>query len=79
MFNIPLAENSLDVVYSSHSLEPNGGYKELLIKECFRVAKKAVVFVEPIFEFASIEGQKRMLNHGYIKGLHNIAKKMNGT
>ena len=76
MFNIPIAENSVDVVYSSHSLEPNGGYEELLMKECFRVAKKAVVFVEPIFEFATLEGQKRMLNHGYIKGLYNIAKKM---
>lgn len=77
MFNIPLADNSVDVVYSSHSLEPNGGNEEILMKECFRVARRAVVFVEPIYEFATLEGKKRMEKHGYIKGLYKVAQNMN--
>ena len=77
MFHIPLAENSIDVVYSSHSLEPNGGSEEILMKECFRVARRAVVFVEPIYEFATPEAKKRMQKHGYIRGLYKIAEKMN--
>ena len=34
LFNIPLADNSIDVVYSAHSLEPNGGREEEAIAEC---------------------------------------------
>ena len=77
IFNIPLADNSIDVLYSSHSLEPNGGYEEILIKECVRVARKAVILVEPIYELATSEGKKRMMHHGYIRGLYDTAKKLN--
>ena len=76
MFNIPLANNSVDVVYSSHSLEPNAGHEETLLKECYRVARKAVVLIEPIYELASNKAKKRMREHGYISGLHNVAKNL---
>ena len=76
MFNIPLANNSIDIVYSSHSLEPNAGYEETLLKECYRVARKAVILIEPIYELASNKAKKRMKEHGYISGLHNVAKNL---
>ena len=74
--NIPLPDNSVDIVYSSHSFEPNRGSEEIMILECMRVAKKAVVIVEPIYELASQEAQMRMNRHGYVKGLHEIAKRL---
>lgn len=79
LFHIPLADNSIDVVYSSHSLEPNGGNEELLVAECLRIARKSVVLVEPIYELASSEAQARMRNHGYVRGLRGVAKKLDCT
>jgi ubiquinone/menaquinone biosynthesis C-methylase UbiE len=74
LFHIPLADNSIDVVYSSHSLEPNGGHEERLVAECLRVARKSVVLVEPIYELASAEAQERMRHHGYVRGLREVAE-----
>lgn len=74
LFYIPLADNSIDVVYSPHSLEPNGGYEQHLVAECLRVARKSVVLVEPIYELASTEAQARMRNNGYVRELLEVAE-----
>jgi ubiquinone/menaquinone biosynthesis C-methylase UbiE len=76
IFNIPLADESIDVLYTSHSLEPNGGKEKEAISELCRVAKKAVVLVEPIFELASDEAKLRMTSHGYVKGLARVAREL---
>jgi SAM-dependent methyltransferase len=76
LFHIPLEDNSIDVVYSSHSLEPNGGREEEAIAECLRVARRAVVLVEPIYELASSEAQARMRHHGYVRGLRETAERL---
>jgi ubiquinone/menaquinone biosynthesis C-methylase UbiE len=73
LFQIPLADNSIDVVYSSHSLEPNGGREEAAIAECLRVARRAVVLVEPIYELVTDEARARMDRHGYVRGLRDTA------
>jgi ubiquinone/menaquinone biosynthesis C-methylase UbiE len=76
LMNIPLEENSVDIVFSSHSLEPNGGMEECALRECLRVARKAVVLVEPIYELASKEAQERMRHHGYVQGLRETAERL---
>lgn len=75
LFHIPLADSSIDVVYTSHSLEPNGGMEEAAIRELLRVARKEVVLVEPIYELASAAGRERMAAHGYVRGLKAAAEK----
>lgn len=76
LFSIPLADNSIDVIYTSHSLEPNGGRESAAITELLRVARKAVVLVEPLYELAPEQAQKRMAEHGYIRGLKSTAEKL---
>jgi len=76
LFEIPLGDSSVDVVYTSHSLEPNGGREERAIAELLRVARHAVVLVEPIYELAGPEAQARMMHHGYVRGLRQTAERL---
>jgi SAM-dependent methyltransferase len=69
LFNIPLGDATVDVVYTSHSLEPNGGREVEALRELTRVARKAVVVIEPIYELASDAAQRRMAAHGYVRNL----------
>jgi SAM-dependent methyltransferase len=76
LFEIPLEDSSVDVVYTSHSLEPNGGREEEAIAELLRLARHAVVLVEPIYELASLAAQARMTHHGYVRGLRQTAERL---
>lgn len=69
LFNIPYADNSIDIVYTSHSVEPNGRREKEAMAELYRVAGKYLVLFEPSYELASIEGKQRMDRLGYVKGL----------
>lgn len=79
LFSIPLEDECVDVVYTSHSLEPNGGREEAAIRELMRIARKAVVMVEPIYELAPPQAQERMRANGYITGLYDTALKLGGV
>ena len=72
-FSIPLRDNSVDIVYTSHSIEPNGGKEKNALKELYRITKKYLILLEPIYEFASEKGKKRMTELGYVKGLYKSA------
>jgi ubiquinone/menaquinone biosynthesis C-methylase UbiE len=74
LFHIPLADSSVDVVYTSHSLEPNGGREKEALKELIRIARRAVVLIEPIFELADSKSQERMKHHGYVRNLKSTAE-----
>lgn len=76
LFEIPLPDSSVEVVYTSHSLEPNGGREVEAIAELFRVASSYVVLLEPSYENNSDEGKQRMNNHGYVKNLKGAIEKL---
>jgi SAM-dependent methyltransferase len=75
LFHMPLRDDCVDVVYSSHSLEPNGGRESEAIAECLRVGS-TVVLVEPIYELAGKAAQKRMDEHCYVRGLKKAAESL---
>jgi ubiquinone/menaquinone biosynthesis C-methylase UbiE/uncharacterized protein YbaR (Trm112 family) len=76
LFEIPLLDNSIDIVYTSHSIEPNGGKEEEAIKELYRITSKYLILLEPSYEFADEKSRLRMKEHGYVTNLYSTAKKL---
>lgn len=74
LFEIPLKDSSVDVVYTSHSLEPNGGNEKEALCELYRISRKFLVLLEPSYELAKEEAKARMIKHGYITRLVDTAK-----
>lgn len=69
MGRLPLADNSVDVVFTSHALEPNHGSEEQLLKELLRVARRRLLLFEPSWEHADQAARDRMAQHGYVRDL----------
>lgn len=76
LFHSPFMDNSIELVMSNHSLEPNGGREEEALKELYRISSKYVVINEPCYEWATDEGKKRIETHGYVKNLHKVAERL---
>ncbi|MEE2643165.1 MAG: class I SAM-dependent methyltransferase [Planctomycetota bacterium] len=76
IFNAPYADNSFDIVYTSHTVEPNGGREVPILQELFRVASQYLVLLEPGYELATPEAQQRMTRLGYVRGLKDHAISM---
>lgn len=74
MFNIPVQDNSIDIIYTIHAIEPNGGKEEEILKELYRAASKYLILFEPAYEFANDVSKERMLQHGYVTNLYETAK-----
>lgn len=76
LVNIPFLDNSIDVVYTSHSIEPNGGQEKEILQELFRVTNKYLILLEPAYELTNDDNRKRMDYHGYCKNLLGISESL---
>ncbi len=76
LFCTPIKDNSIDIVYTCHSIEPNGGKEEDALKELYRITRKYLILLEPSYEFANESARKRMLEHGYVTKLYLTAKNL---
>ena len=76
LLNIPIVDNSIDVVYTSHSIEPNSGMEETILQELYRITRKYLVLFEPGYELASREAQLRMEKLRYVTRLRDAAEKL---
>ncbi len=78
MLQIPLPSKSIDVITSSHGLEPNGAQLTEILTELFRVARTKCVLFEPSYEHCTEEGKQRMDKHGYIKNVRGAVNNLGG-
>ncbi|MCA9121953.1 MAG: class I SAM-dependent methyltransferase [Planctomycetaceae bacterium] len=69
VFQTPYADNSFDVVYTSHSIEPNGGNERAILAELFRITSRYLFLLEPGYELATDDIRARMRQHGYCTGI----------
>lgn len=74
LFKIPLADSSMDIVYTSHAIESNQGREKEALLELMRVTNKYLVLLEPDYELAGPAARKRMREFGYIRNLYSSAK-----
>lgn len=75
---LPFGTNSVDIVTSDHSLEPNGARILEVLNECFRVARRYCVFVEPNNSLQGSEGKERMKHLGYIFDIEKSISELGG-
>ena len=75
--SLPFKDNSIDLIITIHSLEPNNKHKELFINELFRVSKKGLILMEPHYEISNDQQKKRMLKFNYIRGIKKLFNKKN--
>jgi uncharacterized protein YbaR (Trm112 family) len=78
LFHVPLADSSVDAVITSHSIEPNGGFEEPILRELLRVAARYLILVEPDYDLGDAEQKRRMAEHGYVRDLVGHLKKLPG-
>ncbi len=78
LLRLPLRDCSIDVVWTSHALEPNAGREKEALAELFRIARKRVVLFEPSYEDNSEAGRARMDTLGYIRGLPEAIAELGG-
>ncbi|HEX6911933.1 MAG TPA: methyltransferase domain-containing protein [Longimicrobium sp.] len=73
---IPLEDGSVDVVYTSHSIEPNRGREREMITELHRVARRWLVLLEPSNELGSEETRAHIEKHRYCTDLGRHAREL---
>jgi uncharacterized protein YbaR (Trm112 family)/ubiquinone/menaquinone biosynthesis C-methylase UbiE len=76
MLNASIQDNSIDVVYTSHAMEPNGGKEKEVLSELYRITRKYLVLFEPIYELANDKAKKYMEEHGYVRNLYSTATEL---
>ncbi len=78
MNHIPLLDNSIDVVFTNHAIEPNTNKAFEIVIELFRVCSKYLILIEPSYELGNEETKKNIEEHCYIKNLKEVIQTLDG-
>ena len=73
-YHLPFKKNSIDLIITIHSLEPNNLTKLKILDELLRVSRLGIIMMEPHYEIGDIIQRNRMKKLGYIRGIEKILK-----
>lgn len=76
LMNMPISNNGVNLVYTVHAVEPNGGNEKTILEELMRVTKDYLVMFEPIYELADETCKRYMEKHGYVRNLKVIIEEL---
>ena len=74
--SIPLNDNSINLVFTNHAIEPNKNNAKNIIKELYRITNYGLILNEPDYTSASKEQKKRMIKNNYVKDIPKILKQL---
>ena len=73
MFRAPYVDGAFDLVYTAHAIEPNHGRERAILQELARISHRWVVLFEPSYELGGDATRSRIEEHGYCRGLPELA------
>ena len=74
--SIPLNDNSINLVFTNHAIEPNKDNAKNIIRELYRITNYGLILNEPDYTSASKEQKKRMIKNNYVKNIPKILKQL---
>ncbi len=77
--NIPISDNSFDLIYTCHCLEQVPYLFKKSVQEMVRVSSKYVVLIEPSYELSSKTTRKRIYKKNYVKISDKVLSKIKGV
>lgn len=77
MFELPLPDNSCDIVFTSHCIEPNTAKTRDAVGEMYRITRNYLVLIEPSYDLGNEETKKHMQEHAYCTDLIEVIREMN--
>lgn len=69
VMEIPIQDDSFDIVYTSHTIESNRGREKEILKELYRVARRFLVLLEPSNELGNEESCRHIEEFRYCRDL----------
>jgi uncharacterized protein YbaR (Trm112 family) len=73
---IPIQDSAVEVVYTSHSIEPNRGREKQILGELYRVTRRYLVLLEPSNELGTDGTRRHIEEHKYCLDLGRHAREL---
>ena len=78
LLQTPFMDNSFDIVYTIHALEPNTNNVKQIVEELLRITNKYLILFEPSYELGNQATKENIDRHKYIKNLYNKVNEIDG-